>query len=78
MHDLIFSFREQLASVTTLRGEIRGNDTVMEHFPQLALLLTTIFAGKTRTQLDPGLSLPTRIFIDENSYFLWASGRRFN
>ena len=59
--------------MTTLRGEIRGNDTVMEHFPQLALLLTTIFAGKTRTQLDVGLSLPARIFIDENSYFLWAS-----
>ena len=56
-----------------MRGEIRGNDTVLEHFPQLALLLTTIFAGRTMTQLDPGLSLPARIFIDDNSYFLWAS-----
>ena len=62
-----------MASVTTLRGEIRGNDTVLEHFPQLVILLITIFAGKTSTKLDPGLSLPARIFIDENAYFLWTS-----
>ena len=60
-----------LVNMKKLRSQLRGNENILEHFPQLVLLILLILIKKTRTS-TVSLYL-SKNFVPENELIFYAS-----